>query len=655
MVLLAVLPVGVIIGLTLFFYSRNLIQSGVENVRLELTTFVVNRAREIRITSREYESDVDSLVRILATDSGKADEYVLKTMKDRPRYEGVAIAYAPDFLADVKAGKYPAYKLENSYGLLSREETPAQFAPTTYRDRGGEISFLDEGPAAYESRNWYISAKELGRGIWTEPFISRITKTNVCSYSVPFYHENRFAGVVCAAFYVETLFEDNSGSGFDPSRCGGDVFILTSTGKIGFHHDRQKWQRSTLYTPVPKEHREEVFPMLDAVLSQKVGDIRIPSWGEGIPNYDPDGITWFVYAPLQNKTENIVVASFNESAILAPLHRKTLYLWLAGLGVMALLAAAVLATMATIFQPVVKLSEISHEVAAGNLNVSVPENYTQRKGVIGRLAANFNEMITGLRKNLREAVDEKAGRLLLERELSIARATQASLLPDYVLPNVKHLYYLESKIFPARYIAGDFYDYWQIDATTIAILIADVSGKGVPAAIFMCVVQTLVRHVSKMRKTLGEILGEVNDEVARNNKKHMFVTMFLAFYHLDTGVLEFTNGGHNPPALIKPDGTVEWFPRADNPIVGIFPGTVFSSREIELAPGDIAFLYTDGVTDSFTNGKKFEEARLVPVLSEFSHLEIDHCIAHLMGVIERENPDGQKDDITIMLLKRSSL
>jgi len=210
-------------------------------------------------------------------------------------------------------------------------------------------------------------------------------------------------------------------------------------------------------------------------------------------------------------------------------------------------------------------------------------------------------------------------------------------------------------IAPAREVGGDFYDFFQISDNLLCFVIADVSGKGVPAALFMAVTKTLIKSFAREGITPDAIVSHVNEEMAADNDACMFVTLFCGLLDIETGEIQYANAGHNPPLVIKKSGTVEWLPRAKSLVAGAMPGVQYGCERLRLSKGDSLFLYTDGVTEAMNHASElFSEERLEKDLTVFADLEIKDAIRNIMDSIHRFTGDApQSDDITMMMLRYS--
>ncbi|MDR1134282.1 MAG: CHASE2 domain-containing protein [Synergistaceae bacterium] len=260
-----------------------------------------------------------------------------------------------------------------------------------------------------------------------------------------------------------------------------------------------------------------------------------------------------------------------------------------------------------------------------------------------------------------------ASRLALEMErreraqadLNTARNIQASALTR-VFPPFGVFGEMEAfaEMRPAKDVGGDFYDCFAIDDNRLAVLIADVSGKGVPAALFMMKAQSVIRNetFSAAGTSAGAILAAANGELCRGNDASMFVTVFMAIYDKKNGKLEFANAGHNPPVVAR-GRKARWLDSERNFVLGAFEGMDFPSQSVSFGEGDALVLYTDGVTESMNeSGELFGDGRLIDLAERI--FETDRPAREIVAAIDSEVASfagnaRQSDDVTVLVLKKT--
>ena len=257
---------------------------------------------------------------------------------------------------------------------------------------------------------------------------------------------------------------------------------------------------------------------------------------------------------------------------------------------------------------------------------------------------------------IRSAQKEHVQLVDIQTDLSVAREIQHAILPrtfDLKLPDADNVNIYASML-AAKDVGGDFYDFFPIDDHRIAFTIADVSGKGVPAAIFMAVSRTLIKATGIQDKPTNECMSTVNNILCDESVGSMFVTVFYGIYDLQTGQITFTNAGHNPPYILKADGQVEVVKSPCNLVLGAVPDMPFSCDTMKLEPGDTLYMFTDGVTEAENkNHDQFGESRLEAALAECKGAESRHIVDTVNAKVkEFINGASQSDDITQLVIRR---
>ncbi|MBR3989056.1 MAG: SpoIIE family protein phosphatase [Bacteroidales bacterium] len=257
---------------------------------------------------------------------------------------------------------------------------------------------------------------------------------------------------------------------------------------------------------------------------------------------------------------------------------------------------------------------------------------------------------------IRSAQAEHNQLLDIQTDLTVAREIQHAILPRTFRLKMDDADKVDicASMLAAKDVGGDFYDFFPIDDHRIGFTIADVSGKGVPAAIFMAVSRTLIKATGLRDLPSHECVATVNDILCGESVESMFVTVFYGIYDLKTGTIEFTNAGHNPPFLMHADGSVEQLKTESNLVLGAMEGLSFKSESLQLNSGDALVLYTDGVTEAENKDHdQFGESRLQETLSRMQGAE-SRQIVDTVNAKVKEFADGapQSDDITQLVIRR---
>ena len=258
---------------------------------------------------------------------------------------------------------------------------------------------------------------------------------------------------------------------------------------------------------------------------------------------------------------------------------------------------------------------------------------------------------------VRKSQQEHTQLVSIKSDLAVAGEIQQAILPQKFPPieEMADMVDLFATMTPAKEVGGDFFDFFKIDEKRLGFVIADVSGKGVPASIFMAVSRTLLRATGMRGIDTNECLNYVNNMLCHESIDSMFVTVFYGIYNTETGPVAYTNAGHNPPYVVRADGTVDALPMSENIVAGMFDDFTFTQSTLQLDKGDMLVLFTDGVTEAFnTSGETLDEKGLETTLENKGAGKSSHdiCQEILKDVNDFSGKEPQSDDITLMAIRR---
>ena len=244
----------------------------------------------------------------------------------------------------------------------------------------------------------------------------------------------------------------------------------------------------------------------------------------------------------------------------------------------------------------------------------------------------------------------------IKGDLAVAQEIQQAILPRIFPPFPEDANQMDiaASMNAAKDVAGDFYDFFRIDDDHIGFVIADVSGKGIPAAIFMAVSRTLIRATGIRGVKPSECITYINSLLAEESASNMFVTVFYGIYDIKTGDVTYTNAGHNPPYVAKADGSIVKLPLSKNIIAGFLKGYQFTEETLQLQHGDTLLLYTDGVTEAVDpDYEEYGEERLEALLKNTPQTDCQQLINAVKADVKVfANGAEQSDDITLLAIKR---
>ena len=308
-----------------------------------------------------------------------------------------------------------------------------------------------------------------------------------------------------------------------------------------------------------------------------------------------------------------------------------------------------------IVNPIHRLNEATKEITSNlEKDVETPDINIHTGDELEELSGSYVKMYKDIRHYIKEnaAISAEKGRI--DAELGVATQIQADMLPRiFPVFSAHGEFDLYATMIPAKEVGGDFYDFFFVDDDHLVLVMADVSGKGVPAALFMVIAKTLIKNRAQTGKSPAEILEFVNNELCENNDAELFVTVWLAIIELSTGKGIAANAGHEHPTICRAGGQWELVEYRHSMVVAAMEGVKFREHEFELHPGDAIFVYTDGVPEA-TNSEKelFGTERMLASLNRISNAAPEKILANVREDLDNFVGDApQFDDITMLCMK----
>ena len=301
--------------------------------------------------------------------------------------------------------------------------------------------------------------------------------------------------------------------------------------------------------------------------------------------------------------------------------------------------------------PIEKILKDIKKMGNGDFNLKL-----QEKGVaeIYELSVAFNLLGEELNNYTNNLKAEVSARQAAETEIHIAAQMQKTILPKYFDNFTTDKFVLFAKLIPAQNISGDFFDYFYLDENRIGLLVADVAGKGLSAAFYMAMSKVIIKNIAiKNKDNPGNVLSEANKVLSRDNEAGMFVTVFIAFYDINTGELEYANAGHHEAVLTTDAGVCKKFGLMKNIAIGYLDDVDYSSSKINIEIGSTITLCTDGILESVSpSGEEYGIERFMDVISKNNKSNIEELSANVIQNVKSFETEGQFDDITVLMLRR---
>ena len=545
--------------------------------------------------------------------------YSRRMLQNNPDLNGCSIAFEPYYFKD--RGKY--------------------FSAFSYNE-GDTIVSEQEGNDQYEYfvMDWYQQCKLLDRPVWTEPFMdynpgSIYSKDMIASYCKPMKDKN--------GQFVGTLSVDISLSWFSKTISAVKPYpnsysIMVGAGGTYFvHPDTTKLFYQTVFTETLKYPDPDREALGHAMLNGE----------EGVREIKVDGKDCYVFfKPLSNTGWSVAIVC-PESDIFSGynrLYRAVSLIVVLGLLLMLYVFSRLIRRK---LQPLGQLAQQAETIASGQLDVEM--QYEERNDEIGQLSESFSYMQKSLVKYVDELKQTTASKAAIENELKVASDIQMSMVPRIfpAFPNRQDID-LHALMSPAKEVGGDLYDFFVQDEH-LYFCVGDVSGKGIPASLFMAVTRNLFRIIAQQGHTPVEIATQINIFLSKDNDRCMFVTMFIGMIDLKTGRFDYCNCGHNPPVL---DGAFMHLEYENQPL-GLWEEDVFNGESIEQIKGKQLLVYTDGLNEAENPQEQlFGNKRLLELMAQLVKADSKTVIMKMTEAVDEHRAGSdQSDDLTLLCLR----
>lgn len=282
------------------------------------------------------------------------------------------------------------------------------------------------------------------------------------------------------------------------------------------------------------------------------------------------------------------------------------------------------------------------------------QKYLKNNDDISKLIKSFIQLSKNIKKSLDEIRSTTIEKERFETEFNVASKIQANMLPtNFEEFSAGRGFEIYAYMNPAREVGGDFYDYFDIDDENIYFLIGDVSGKGIPATLFMVKTMHLMKNHSQFHDDLSEVVSNVNDLSCQRNDEDLFVTSWIGKLNLESGEISYVNAGHNPPLIRQNNGDFEYLKEPANLVLGGIGGVPYNEKTLNFKAGDMIFLYTDGITEANNNYQGFYgDDRLREILNKFKDESLSTIITEIRNDVNSFcDNQHQFDDETMVILK----
>jgi phosphoserine phosphatase RsbU/P len=614
-----------IFAVTFFYtlgFTRQILNNDAKQLATKITDLTISRITNIILPIEQFPHALATALGSETPDYNRIMELAKNFVREDTMVFGCALAFEPYFY-DSKHYRYCQYIFENKGRIIQKD--------------------LNSPEYNYFSREWYRIPKIQGLPVWSEPYYDKGGGDNLmCTYSVPFYREIKgkriFAGVLTMDVSLQTFKQIINSAKVSPT---GSSFLISRNGKFlvtpleGYinssvlDHIKKRDDRRTLETIEKMMKGERFFVKLS-----DSRQVKVPAW---------------IYCAPVPQTGWIFALTFPTKELYSGLYsflKKLTLIFSLSLFVMILLSVLITREFT---RPIRRLVDATHRIGQGDFTTEIP--VYRSKDEITQLSNEFSGMKEDLIHYIKNLQETTRAKEKIESELSIASIIQKDMLPKN-FPEREDLE-LYAILDPARAVGGDLYDFFFLDEDHIFIAIGDVSGKGVPAALFMATTRTFFRSKVTIGTPLQQVVTEINRELCKENPNQMFVTCITGIIDLLSGSMTYCNAGHNPPLLIHSSKNTGWLNDIHGIPLGIIESTNYSQGTIRFGPDDILFLYTDGVTEAVRKDDSFYgEERMLEFIRNNQNLSPANLITDLrQDVAEWMKDVEQADDITLLVVK----
>jgi len=615
------MALGLVIFSIYYYYTRTTIERSARENAISLADNTISKIEEIIKPTETIPNNLAWIIETGAIPKDSILPFLTKVVKNNPSIYASAIAFEPY-----------AFNKDKYY-----------YSPYAYRNGDSiEETFLGAADYDYFIMDWYQIPSVIQQPYWSEPYYDdNGGNALLTTYSVPFYmNENgkrEFGGIITIDISLEWLTDIvNSVKIFET----GYAFLISRNGMYVTHPNREDIMNKTIFTKARELDDPQIRELGREMISGKSNLWNISLKGPGN--------VWIYHKQLSSTKWTLGVV-YPNNEMYAELHKLNLIIIILSLIGLVLLMFFTTRIINKLLSPLTKFAKSARVIAEGNFNSELPAIETNNE--MKELHESFQFMQNELANYIENLKETTSAKEKIESELRIAKEIQMGMIPHIFppfpdMPEINLFASLES----AKEVGGDLYDFFILDQNRLCFAIGDVSGKGVPASLFMAVTRTLLRSVADKSKNTAEIVQSINKTLSFNNESNMFVTFFLGILDVGTGQLNYCNAGHNPPVLIKNNKEVNYFEITKAIPVGLFEDFSYIEETIQIQTGDQVFLYTDGLTEAEDiDNKLFGDEHLLEFLRKNMvsdpKLLIEKTIEEVAIHVNRHI---QSDDLTML-------
>ena len=596
-----------------YYFSRDVLVNKIEDGAVNQSNMVISRIARITVGTEEIAKNV-SVQALYYYKNNDLDIFLRQVLKSNEIIESIHIE-----LIDKKQTSLLKFSSNKSGQSICNPDSLAA-EKFIFDLRSGRIKLI--------------------QGTWSSPFYCKYDTTHLLvSYKMPIYYPDskNVAGIVSCEVSLKMIQQMLS-----KIRLGenGYAFIVDHAGNF-ISHPRKDWiLKRNLYeksTAIFKENSQEIISQVKQGRSGA---------GLGISEYLNNEAAWFYYAPITNSGWSVVIVIPEKDLFseIDGIFQKIIVVSVLGILILFLANMFVFRKM---LDPLVR---VTHAIQRFS---SSPGKEQKSKNEIKMLAESLEDWQTKYGLLIKDQSKTASDKLKMEKDLKSAQEIQLNIVPSGRPVFSEHPEIdLFAMLKPAETIGGDLYDYFFIDKNHLLVAIGDVSGKGIPASLFMAIASTLIKTHAKILSS-KDIVRRVNNELSERNSNQYFVTLFVGVLDVRSGILDYCNAAHNYPYILHTDGTLQTLSKSHGLPLGIYKDKTYKSSAVELHYNDTMILYTDGVINSSDSNKQhYGTDRLEKNIQNLNDLSSEEVVQKLLkSIMIYEGESRQADDISLLALK----
>ena len=533
-------------------------------------------------------------------------------------------------------------------------------------DRSGAYVNADGTPLTLDVRNrpWYTQAAEAGELTFTGVELDAYTEIATLECAAPIYRNGELVAVVGADIFLTAISDYVK----DKATDGGFVCVVNENGQVLFSPEQTGVFKAELSGSAPdlrQNENRELADFITKALREDTGltQVNIDDKAYYMTGAPMASVGWAVISVVDqavtHQPTDVMLGRYEEinegslSSYRDGAKRSARTVLVLTLVILLLASVGALVVASRVVKPLEHMTKRINALSGSDQAFEMEDMY-RTNDEIEILAESFASLSKRTRNYITQITQITAEKERIGTELALATRIQADMLPN-IFPAFpeRSEFDIYATMTPAKEVGGDFYDFFLIDDTHLGLVMADVSGKGVPAALFMMISKILVQNFAMTGRSPAETLRAVNDQICANNREEMFVTVWFGILDTETGRVTAANAGHEYPAMLQSGGQFELVHDKHGFVIGGMEGMRYKEYELTLTPGSKLFLYTDGVPEA-TNAENelFGTDRMLEALNEDPTAPPEQILCHVRDAVDAFVKDAEQfDDLTMLCVE----